>query len=935
MNVRGMHTSTSAARLILLVLFVVLGLASASYGQYYFGKNKVQYTKFDWQVMTTEHFRIYFYPEAEDIANIAARIAEDSYDSLSARFNHEVPRMIPLIIYSAPAYFAQTNVLPNLLPEAVGGFTEFLKGRVVLPFYGSYHDFVHVLRHELVHVFTFSKLSAVADRQSRIRFAYPPLWFTEGIAEHWSDEWNTTGDMIIKDMSLAGRLVPIDRLWVYNGSFFVYKLGQSVCGFIEEHYGRDKLTLLFENWYKGRNFEEIVKLTLGDDLEELSRKWQYHLQKRYYPEMADFGLPKMESEQLTFEGYTEVGVPVVWDDGDGAEEWIVFKANRMGYSGLYMKPARNSKDHVRTLLKGERSAAFESLHLLRSSIDVSERGRIVFSAKSKESDVINLYDLHEDRVIHRYRLDSLVSVRSPRFSPDGGRVVFTGIRKSGYADLYILDLSVGDLEMVTNDIYNDVDPAFSPDGAILYFASDRGAYGPEGALNLFQIDLATRRITQLTFGNFEDQSPEPTADGVYFSSNRGGTYNLFKLDNSGRLTRLTDFVTGVLSPRLTADGARLVYTGYQDQSYQIYLMPVPESPPEIQQPLPLAQAGWTPPQIDHRYSKASIRYKTRYSFDIAQSSIAYDPVYGSMGGLQVAMSDMLGDKSFYLLLTNTAETNDELFDAFNFGITYLNRQNRLNWGLGAFHLYDEYYNDYDLYYYERQAGMIGLLSYPISKFHRLEFTTLGRYAKKERRYGLPIREGLLVSNYLRWVYDNSLWDISGPIEGRRYNVSVGMTNSISEGRNYNTLAMADLRHYFRLGKYSAFANRLFAYSSSGIEPQRLYLGGSWSFRGFDRRAFYNRNILFASNELRFPLIDDLIIGFPIGGLGFRGIRGALFFDVGSAWDDDFDQFYGSFGGGFRVALGYVVLLRFDFSRTTDFKSISPRTDFDFLFGWNF
>ena len=66
---------------------------------------------------------------------------------------------------------------------------------------------------------------------------------------------------------------------------------------------------------------------------------------------------------------------------------------------------------------------------------------------------------------------------------------------------------------------------------------------------------------------------------------------------------------------------------------------------------------------------------------------------------------------------------------------------------------------------------------------------------------------------------------------------------------------------------------------------------------------YNRNVLFASNELRFPLIDNLLIGFPFGGLGFRGIRGALFFDVGSAWDDEFDQFLGSFGTGFRVSLG--------------------------------
>jgi hypothetical protein len=303
--------------------------------------------------------------------------------------------------------------------------------------------------------------------------------------------------------------------------------------------------------------------------------------------------------------------------------------------------------------------------------------------------------------------------------------------------------------------------------------------------------------------------------------------------------------------------------------------------------------------------------------------------------MQGAISDVLGNKAFYFVLANTAQTRSDFLSSFNFGLTHVNRERRLNWGAGVFHLYDEYYNNAEGYFEERQAGALGLFSYPLSKFSRVDYTLFARYAKRDRRYGLRDREAVIVTNYLSWVYDNSIWDISGPIEGRRYNLSIGTAYGLSDGRTYNRLALADIRHYLRLGKYSAFANRLFAFSSSGAEPQRLYLGGSWSFRGFNRRKFYNRNILFASNELRFPLINDLLIGSPLGVVDFRGIRGALFFDTGAAWDDAFDQFYGSFGAGFRVNLANIVLLRFDFSRTTDFETVSPRTDFDFFFGWNF
>ena len=143
---------------IFFVLIFSVFAASECKAQFYFGKNKVQYTDFQWQVMETDHFRIYFYIEEEELARIAAKIAEDSYLILASRFKQEVYSPIPLIIYSSPNYFSQTNVTASFIPESVGGFTEFLKGRVVVPFHGSYPDFEHVIRHELVHVFTIAKL---------------------------------------------------------------------------------------------------------------------------------------------------------------------------------------------------------------------------------------------------------------------------------------------------------------------------------------------------------------------------------------------------------------------------------------------------------------------------------------------------------------------------------------------------------------------------------------------------------------------------------------------------------------------------------------------------------------------------------------------------------------------------------------------------------
>lgn len=82
----------SAALLLTLAItcFCLAFLAEPAYSQFYFGKNKVQYTDFDWQVMETENFRIFFYPEEEELAKIAARISEDSYRELASRFKLEI-----------------------------------------------------------------------------------------------------------------------------------------------------------------------------------------------------------------------------------------------------------------------------------------------------------------------------------------------------------------------------------------------------------------------------------------------------------------------------------------------------------------------------------------------------------------------------------------------------------------------------------------------------------------------------------------------------------------------------------------------------------------------------------------------------------------------------------------------------------------------------
>ena len=55
----------------------------------YFGRNKVQYDRFDWRILPTEHFQIHFYPATAQATGDAARLAERWYARHKALLRHE------------------------------------------------------------------------------------------------------------------------------------------------------------------------------------------------------------------------------------------------------------------------------------------------------------------------------------------------------------------------------------------------------------------------------------------------------------------------------------------------------------------------------------------------------------------------------------------------------------------------------------------------------------------------------------------------------------------------------------------------------------------------------------------------------------------------------------------------------------------------------
>jgi len=931
-----------------LFIFLLI-LYQNSFPQFfYFGRNKVQYDKFDWKIIRTEHFNIYYYGEMEQVAEIGAVFAEEVYDELKVRMNNVVTRKIPLIFYNTSNHFQQTNTTPGFIPEGVGGFFEFLKGRVVIPSTGSLKDFKHVIRHELTHVFMTTKIFRVLRDHRQPTDRMPPLWFVEGLAEHYSTEPDAQAEMVMRDAVTNGYHFGIENIWKIYGSFLMYKEGQSFLGFVEEKYGPDKIELMLENFWMRPNFNDVIEDVIGVSIKELDNQWEYYLRKKYFPLYTDHAPQDIDAVKLTDFGYNFS--PVYHQDNK--DSFIYFVANRSGYSSLYrvrLDSQLNTCEDPELVIAGEKKEEMEAFHLFQSAIDISKDGLLAFVTKSGATDMIHLLSTRGNELVKTIQRDYLIFMTSPKFSDDGQKIVFNAVDQKGYSDIYLYDLQSDSLTRLTNDYYDDRDPAFGLNDDQIIFSSDRTSGKYEKNYNIFSYDIISHQISYITYNQYNNYNPVLSTDKrkLSLTSDADGVRNIWGIEVNGskfgrEQHKVTRFLTSAFDPRFLNDSTML-FAGFENFSFHIYKLDIhpaiSDTASVIVNDPPGPVNNWSAGLFRRSDKVKKLLYEKEYSLDFATGMVSTDPLFGTRGGALFSLSDLLGDDQFIFLLYNTATVQSDIFRSFNIAVQRVNQSKRVNYGYGVFNFSGNRYDirDSDEFYFERSFGATTFLSYPISKFERIEYGVTLMNQDREIVQGISTRKSVLLSNSVAFVHDNSLWGPSGPLDGSRYLFLLGYASDIKFSNINYFSAIADYRAYARLSYSTSLALRLGIFYNEGKGARRYFMGGSWDLRGWPRWSIRGEKMWISSLEFRFPLIDQIQIKFPIFDLGFFGIRGAAFFDMGSAWDQSYETTYGSVGGGIRFNIFNVLVLRYDIGKKIEnnFTEFQSGLFYQFFFGWDF
>jgi Tol biopolymer transport system component len=576
MIVRGSFLRSGGA-----LLFALMGcfLSSASAQDDMFGQNKVQYMKFNWYYLQSDHFDVYFANDGRPLGEFTAAAAESAYASISKSFRYQIVNRIPIIVYNSHNAFQQTNVVSEYLEEGIGGVTELFKNRVVLPFEGDYKKFRHVIHHELVHavindMFYGGSLQSIISNNITLQL---PLWFNEGLAEYEALKWDTDSDMFLRDATVHEYLPEINRL----SGYFAYRGGQSVWNYIVNKYGDQKIGEILNRIKSTRSVEAGFRGSLGIGIEELSERWQKEQKVLYWPDIAKREEPADYARRLTDHrkdgGFYNTS-PVISPQGDK----IAFITNRNDYFDVYLMNATDGT-LLDKLVSGNTTNNFEELHLLTPGMSWSPDGkRLALATKAGEQDAITIIDVNSgDQQKLTFGLDGIASVE---WSPKGDLLAFVGY-KAQQSDIYIYNFSTKALTNLTDDIFSDSFPAWSPDGRTIYFSSDRGSAVNGGAvmrgnsfeqLDVFSMSVETRTLTRITEWQHSDETAKvisPDGKRMLVVSDRNGINNVYDINlENGQFKPVTNSLSGVYQLSLSKDGAKMAFASLNNAGFDLFMM---------------------------------------------------------------------------------------------------------------------------------------------------------------------------------------------------------------------------------------------------------------------------------------------------------------------------------------------------------------------------
>ncbi len=596
--------SINFPRLVLLI--ALMALSYSSYAQFYYGirqdygKNRVQFNDFDWVFYRFERFDVYFYRGNDELAAQVARMTDEQLPQVEGLLDAALDERVQILIFNNLSDLKQSNVNTSDEEEYnTGGVTRISGRRVFLYFEGSYTKLENDLKARLAEV-VLSNLAYGSFTQSIRNSALLnlPEWYTEGLISYIGYNDDPTVKTMIRDAYLTRKFRNINNLTGDDARH----AGHSLWDYIVSTYGKKVVKNVLYMAIVNRNIESGFLYILGKDIKTIEKDWKAYLQDKY---SKNSKLDQFEKKSFVKARKHHL-VTHMEASPDG--RYLAYVTQRFGRYKLYTYDFQKEKKK-RLLTQGYRIA--QNADYSYPLLAWNPNGKILAMITEEKGFIWLSYYNFEDRKWQKQKFFKFDKILSFQYSGDGKRFVMSAV-KDGQSDIFVYTILNTKVEQLTNDTYDDLEPAFIMGDRRVVWSSNRvgdslidnleatdfpkhkhdiysmPAYEPEDTVSIWQLTN--------TMG-IDERSPQAYYENyIGFLSDRQGIVNrhLLAIDSavsyvdttthyqySFKEYAVSNYQRSILGESYLPERGLIADKVFFNDRYRIYLHPF-ETPEELQ-----------------------------------------------------------------------------------------------------------------------------------------------------------------------------------------------------------------------------------------------------------------------------------------------------------------------------------------------------------------
>ncbi|WP_225975577.1 hypothetical protein [Panacibacter ginsenosidivorans] len=520
------------AALIVVALLPFFSLAQVNTVDY--GKNRIQYKKFDWKFYQSPNFNTYFNQGGLELAKFVAQVAEEELPSIQSAVEYSLQRSANIVVYNNYDDYKTSNIGLGIDWQNSGGITKLVNNKLVIYFDGNKNTLRLKIREGIAKILTDNILFGddIGEFASNQALLDLPQWLTDGYVQYIAEPWSTSSDDALRNAILSGE---------YN-NFYQFAFdkptlaGHSFWYYIAEKYKPENVTyfLYLARLYKNLNSasERICKKKFKDVLAD----FMVYEQDRYVQDIkqrrnAPRGKLSVIEELKKGEDFYRFAA----NPNAKNNSYAVVQFRKGVYSVKYVDNLYETK----TILKYGTKTIIGDINPNYPILAWDGKGSRLLVIYSKDGKIyMFVYDVIANIKRFQQEIEGFEQIVDAGFMFDANTLLFSAVKK-GQTDIFTYRIDNSKSKQITNDVFDDLDPtavAF-PNRNGIVFASNRPGVNVVSSdtvlpsrnhFNIFLVDLLNnsdyKQISQLTnvkYGNARYPTQYNTNHFTYVSDENG------------------------------------------------------------------------------------------------------------------------------------------------------------------------------------------------------------------------------------------------------------------------------------------------------------------------------------------------------------------------------------------------------------------------------